>query len=195
VRAIQSIFVRAKHWQIFLVFAICWCVVIGAMLRSMLLATEDPFGKQLPSFAVMEAFAIAFAAWLLSIGEMLDSAVPSPLKIRIGLFRFAVTFPPLYLPVFATFFIGINARLSVGLIVASYAVVFFLSVFAMFCQVYSWYFVSKCLALAERSRQVTFSEYQAYILGLWFFPVGIWFIQPRINRLYTSQFTEDKQAM
>jgi hypothetical protein len=192
VSAIQSIFVRAKHWQIFLLFAICWCAVIGAMLRSILLAPADPFGKLLLSFAAMEAFAVAFAAWLWSIGEMLDSVVPSPLNIRISLFRLAVTFPPLYMPVFAAFFVGMNAHLSVGLIVASYAVVFLLNSLALFCQVYSWYFVSKCLALAERSRHVTFSDYQGYVLGLWVFPVGVWFIQPRINRLYPRRFTEDK---
>jgi hypothetical protein len=41
--------------------------------------------------------------------------------------------------------------------------------------------------LAERLRPVRFSDYQAALLGLWFFPVGIWFIQPRINRLYAKR--------
>ncbi len=56
----------------------------------------------------------------------------------------------------------------------------------MFCQFYSLYFVSKTQALAENARPVSLADYIGYFVGLWIFPVGVWIIQPRINRLYTN---------
>jgi hypothetical protein len=194
VSALQSFFIRAKHWQVFALFALCWSAVIGLMIRSVVAGPEKLFENLLPSFALLEVAAILLAIWIWSIGEMLTLVVPGPLRLKVGRFRFAVAFTPFYLPVFATFFIGMNLRLSVRLVLVSYACVFLLHFIAIFCQVYSWYFISKSLALAERLRRVTFLDYQAYLLSLWFLPVGIWFIQPRINRLYGRAFTEQQRS-
>lgn len=183
--AIQNFFLRARHWQIFLPVLACWCLGTVATLRSM--ASADPFGNLLPFLVAMEVSAAILAAWLWSIGEMLGSAIPSALMMNVSFFRFAVALLPFYFPIFAVFFVGLNMRLSASLVLASSAVIVLLHFLAMFCQLYSWYFVSKSLVLAERLRPVRFSDYQAALLGLWFFPVGIWFIQPRINRLYAKR--------
>jgi hypothetical protein len=150
------------------------------------MASADPFRSLLPFFVAIEVSAVILAAWLWSIGEMLGSATPSALRMNVSFFRFAVALLPIYFPIFAVFFAGLNMRLSASLVLASSAVIVLLHFWAMFCQIYSWYFVSKSLVLAERLRPVRFSEYQAPLLGLWLFPVGIWFIQPRINRLYAN---------
>jgi len=75
---------------------------------------------------------------------------------------------------------------NASLILISFAVIFPLHLFAMFCQVYSWYFVSKSLALAEKQQSVSFEDYLGYICALWIFPVGVWIIQPRVNGLYAN---------
>ncbi len=49
---------------------------------------------------------------------------------------------------------------------------------------YDLYFVSKNLVLAETSKSASFYDYAGPFFLIWFFPVGVWFIQPRINRLY-----------
>jgi len=182
--AIRDFFLRAKHWQIFLLFLACFCLGTGTLLRAILGVPADPFGKLLPFFVALEVAAVFFATWLSSLGQMLRSVVPLPLRMRGRFFRFAVTFPPVYFPIFTMFYLGLNARLSPSLIFASVLIIFPLHFFTMFCQLYSWYFVSKCLALAERLRPVSVLDYLADILCIWFFPAGVWFIQPRVNRLY-----------
>jgi uncharacterized RDD family membrane protein YckC len=54
----------------------------------------------------------------------------------------------------------------------------------MFCMFYDVYFVSKNLVLAETSKSASFYDYARPFFLIWFFPVGVWFIQPRINRLH-----------
>lgn len=49
--------------------------------------------------------------------------------------------------------------------------------------VYICYFLAKCLNSVEYGRDTKPSEYIIDIILLWFFMLGIWFIQPRINKL------------
>ena len=62
-----------------------------------------------------------------------------------------------------------------------------LSLLAVFCMFYNLYFVAKNLVTAETGRSASFSNYAGPFFLLWFFLIGVWFIQPRINRLYTEQ--------
>jgi hypothetical protein len=56
----------------------------------------------------------------------------------------------------------------------------------MFCIFYIAFFASKSLAMAEKSGPVTFYDYAGPLFLIYFFPVGVWFVQPRINRLYAQ---------
>jgi hypothetical protein len=51
---------------------------------------------------------------------------------------------------------------------------------------YAFGFTAKALKTAERGQAVTFGEYVPELLGILIFPVGIWFIQPRVNKLVES---------
>jgi len=56
----------------------------------------------------------------------------------------------------------------------------------MFCAFYVMYFIAKELKTVELQRDVMFSDYIGEFLLLWFFPVGVWVLQPRINKLFAS---------
>jgi hypothetical protein len=45
-------------------------------------------------------------------------------------------------------------------------------------------FVATALGVAETGKSRVFSQIVGTFFLLWFFPVGIWIIQPKINRLY-----------
>ena len=57
----------------------------------------------------------------------------------------------------------------------------------MYCMFYLLYFVSKSLVLAETDKTATFYDYAGPFFLMWFYPIGIWIIQPRINRLYSER--------
>jgi uncharacterized RDD family membrane protein YckC len=116
---------------------------------------------------------LCLLAWFWSMGSFLSSIVQQTLRLKMGFFRFALIYPLLYIFVFVTLFQSSNTKPQL------LAIIFPLHFFAVFCVFYDLYFVAKSLVLAETSKPTSFYDYAGP-----FFPIGIWFTQPRINRLY-----------
>jgi hypothetical protein len=179
---IESIFVRARHWQIFLlvvaVLAIGEFPVIGNFT-----AAVNPQEGYAGVFVVTEiATAVAawcFLLWLWSLGSFLNSIVPTAIRPGNKFFLFAVIYSALYVPVSMAIFQSINPKLFVATVP--------LSLLAVFCMFYNLYFAAKNLVIAETGRSASFSSYAGPFFLLWFFLIGVWFIQPRINRLYAEK--------
>jgi hypothetical protein len=62
-------------------------------------------------------------------------------------------------------------------------VIFPVHIFSMFCIFYSMWFTAKTIKSIEFKRAVSFSEFAGEFFLLWFFPIGIWIIQPKINKI------------
>jgi hypothetical protein len=182
---IARFFLRAKHWQIFLLlFGITILGDVAVISDSISETAQSPeaFGKVGLLFGVvMVLFMFCFLAWLWSMGSFLNLIVQPTLRLKMGFFRFALIYPIVYLPVFMWLFQSIS--LDPGL----FAVIFPLHFFAMFCMFYLLCFVSKSLVLAETSKSASFYDYAGPFFLIWFFPIGVWFTQPRINRLYEER--------
>ena len=58
-----------------------------------------------------------------------------------------------------------------------------LHLFSMFCMFYLLYFCSKTIKSIELKREALFGDYIGEFLLLWFFVIGIWIIQPKINKM------------
>jgi uncharacterized RDD family membrane protein YckC len=179
--AVVKFFVRAKHWHIFLLlFGIGYVGGSAALLLPLTTArSPEKFLKiSLPFGCVMVLFMFCVAAWLWSMGSFLNSIGQPTLRLRIGFFRFALLYPTVYIFMFFAFFGTTNLALL--------ALIFPLHFFAMYCLFYDLYFVAKSLALVETGKLVSFYDYGGAFFLLWFFPIGVWFIQPRINRLHAQ---------
>ncbi len=64
------------------------------------------------------------------------------------------------------------------------AIIMPLHFLAMFCMFYNLYFAAKTIKLAELQRQVNFGDYAGEFFLMWFFPIGVWWLQPKVNRLH-----------
>jgi hypothetical protein len=53
---------------------------------------------------------------------------------------------------------------------------------------YSIYFISKSSVSFTSGTEATFERYIKTFFLLWFFPVGVWFIQPQVNKLAKADF-------
>lgn len=188
-RSISEVILRARHWQLFLLFMSLSCAAAAVILITILSAPEEALKRTFPFFAIMELFAGSFSLWLWFLGAFLNSIIPPHLRMKRTFFRVSVLFLPLYVPVFGVFFQSTNQVRNVTLVLISFAVIFPLHLFGMFCQIYNLYFVSKSMALAESLRPASFGDYVGYFFGLWLFPIGVWIIQPRVNRLYAHAAT------
>lgn len=182
------LFLRAKHWQLFLpTFAYG---VLGDVLVAWLSTKAASPSAAVQVFAIANALVTAPALiclllWYWSVGSFLHSMAPANLRPSIAFFRVALLYPPIYISVFFIIVLRVGSPLL--------ALILPFHFFTAYCLLYNLYFLSKSLLLVEKRRFVEklrlipFSTYAGAFFLFWFFPIGIWFIQPKINRLYAQR--------
>jgi hypothetical protein len=178
---ISAFFLRAKNWQMALLFCVlCVAETVTTISTAALPNGVPKTGPLL--WCVSGLVELLFLGWLWSMGSFLSSIVHPALRLNTGFFQFALIYPLLYVPGFIAFF-----QKPLPLL---FAVVIPLHLVAMFCMLYNLYFVSKSLVLAETGKSASFYDYAGPFFLVWFFPVGVWFVQPRINCLFARKVAE-----
>lgn len=184
-KVIADFFLRAKHWQIFiLLFA--WPTIaefaaagyIPASLRSW----NDLGTVGFVYLGTMELYLLCFLAWYASMGLFFHSLVKLELRMNTKFFRFALFYPAIYVFIFFPLVMADSQFLN-------WFVLLPLHLLCMSCIVYLFYFVSKCFELARKRRPVSFDDYARSFFLMLFFPIGIWIIQPRVNELFAQRGT------
>jgi len=179
---VASLYLRAKRWQVFVLFFGTFVFAQVAFVASIFGTSRSPENSLkvgLPVWMAIVLSTFCILGWFWALGLFLNSIVVPPLRLRVGLFRFALLYPALYIVLFMAFFGSTNPLL--------FAVIIPLHLLAMFCMFYCLYFVSKSLVLAETGKPASFSDYAGPFFLMWFYPLGVWFIQPRVNRLYAGR--------
>lgn len=181
VRTLSGFFLRAKSWQLF-----CLLFILP-LVTEMLVSVPIPSGAQsvadlgrsgLVLLLVFELYMACFMAWFWAIGTFSGDAAKAELKMDRTFFRLAIGYPPVYTLWF--FFTALGPDSPPIFVIVP------LHLFCMFCLLYDMHFASKSLAIAEMGRQVNFYDYAAAFFLLWFYPIGIWIVQPRVNRLFAQ---------
>lgn len=207
-------FLTAKHWQLFIPLVaiplIVQSIIMGRFFSSFATQFENmaageipvnPFASMqqtfIPFYAVMLLVVFVLVGWMAAVGLGLQYKIPHELKMKTGFFKFSLAFLPLYICLFCgmmTWMFSLFSQISItenmpdmSLIGTIYAIMFPLHLFAMFCGFYNMYFVAKTLKTAELQRKTTSSDYIGEFFLLWIFPIGLWFIQPRVNELVKEQ--------
>jgi hypothetical protein len=67
-----------------------------------------------------------------------------------------------------------------------FAIMIPLQFLTLFSNFYSIYFIAKALKMVDRQKQCVFSEFAEEFFLIFFFPFGIWKIQPKINKLFEN---------
>lgn len=193
------LFLKARHWQVFLFsYGVPMLLYLGVFIGIFILAAVNRSGEPqlMIKFLIfspvlsMLFFGVIFG-WFWSVGVGLRQMIPEEFRMKSGWFKFFFFYPLLYLPmVLVLFFIVfISGQRGTSFNPAFIAIIFPFHLFAMFSMLYVMYFTSKTLKTAEVQRPVELSEFIGDLLLIWFFPIGIWFLQPRINQLYKKDRT------
>ena len=196
-------FLKAQHWQLFvLMFGIPFLLQIVASILMFL--NIDSNGNPdltgmisilISSPIIMLLYTGVFFGWFWSIGIGLQKYIPAEIKMKIKKFK-VFFFIPLFYILFifiliGTTFFGISTGSNaVGGIIGNMLIFIIpMHLFSMFCMFYLLYFVSKTIKTIELERPVTFSDFIGEFFMIWFFPIGIWFIQPRLNKIVSEKNT------
>lgn len=191
-------FLKAKHWQLFLLTygipMIFQFIMIGSKISNFgTKANPDPtmmfsYMKFYP--IIMIIFMGVFFGWFWSVAVGLQSKVPENIKMKVKKFKIFFFIPMVYILCIMVFMgITMNGLMSNGqepsggLIGRMIAIIVPLHLFSMFCIFYSLYFVAKTFKTVELQREVEFSDFAGEFFMIWFYPIGIWIVQPKINKL------------
>lgn len=164
---------HAKHWQLFLLF------VIPQLLAELFSVSSDKV-LQLLTTAM-------FLTWLWSVGNTLNFGE----KERNVLFKICFLYSILYSPYSIYFGANYNvSEIGIELLKKEWPNLFF-HVMYIIAVLYCVFFCAQRLKKSELKRTVVLSDYVFdVILIIILFPIGIWFLQPRVNKLSANIRTE-----
>src|SRR5690606_5567733 len=113
-------------------------------------------------------------------GANLHRKLPDIASMSLTRFKVFLIIPIVYLILIPGVLFSVFTESSSGddFSFAIIPIVLILHLFSMFCIFYCLYFIAKALKAVEWQRTVTFSDFAGEFFLIWFFPVGIWIIQP-----------------
>ncbi|WP_420318156.1 hypothetical protein [Ekhidna sp.] len=187
-------FLRAKHWQLFLLtFGIPMIFQIIMMIS--MFASIGNNSQPNPTFMMnyftafplmMLIFTGVFFGWFWAVAVGLQSKVPQDVTMKVTKFKVFLFIPLVYI----LFLLGFMATTMNGPFQygtppnpGMFGLIVPLHLFSMFCIFYCLYFVAKTFKTVELQRKVTFSDFAGEFFMIWFYPIGIWIIQPKINKM------------
>jgi hypothetical protein len=196
----MDMFLRAKHWQLFLLtFAIPFSlqIVMMASIFSHLLQQPNnvpdvtevfSYLKLLP--VIMVLYMATLFGWQFSVATGLQKMVPAGLLMKVKKFKIFFFIPIVYLSLLLIFISFILSTINFSNPQAIdyrffmlFSLIIPIHLFAIFCIFYCIYFVAKTFKTVELQREVTFSDFMAEFFLIWFFFIGVWIIQPKINKM------------
>ena len=129
--------------------------------------------------------------WFWSVAVGLQKMVPPTIKMKITRFKIFFFIPLIYIACLMAF-MGLafsannilhNSDQPPLWFFGMFAVIFPVHIFSMFCIFYCLYFVAKTIKTVELQREVSFSDFLGEFFLAWFHFIGIWVLQPRINKI------------
>ena len=182
-------------WQLFLLLV--GIPIALEFLTIGFIFSADDFSSGLQRFLrafpiLMFLYVAILFGWLWSTGVFLAKKLPSDAPMPSGLFKGAIIIPTLYI-MFLCWFVAklmwgnemseLFIDENLGLILTAHFT-------SMACIFFVLFFNAKALKSVELQRPALLGDYVGEFFLFWFFPVGVWFLQPRINKLLKELNTE-----
>ena len=188
-KQIMNRFLKAKSWQIFIV-TIGLTVILEIIAITLIIIGRNPtvIFKIMPIMMIF--FLGGFFGWLWAVAINLQEKLTADLKLKVNRFKTFLLIPIIYFVIFFVFIdLVMSGAIENGTVTnhVIFAWIIPLHLIAVFCIFYCLYFVSKVFKTVELQRKVTFSDFAGEFLMIWFFIIGIWIIQPKINKMIESK--------
>ena len=182
----MNFILRLKHWQFFI-------LISGAPFIMNLIFTISNFVFKYSSFlfivfTIVTLISVASVlVWYYALGTNLHEKLPETIRMNVVSFKIHMLIIACYCIFF--FYLLINARKnrllgqSIDHNTFQYLLPFhFLS---MILILYCLYFIAKAFKAVQLQRPVSINDFAGEFFQLLFYPIGIWLIQPKINKLFT----------
>lgn len=161
----NQFFIKAKAWQLFLLF------IVPALLEPLFLVSGM---TSLFVFGTMTALGgLVVIGWIWSVGIAANERLPSNLKKSTVMFSWGLLFALTYMFVLGIVFVpGRFPHYVIPIHLAS-----------MYFMFYALWFAARQFVTLQREQSVKFADFSGPFFLMWFYPIGVWFLQPQVNSL------------
>jgi len=176
--------IRLKHWQVFGIIGIGY--IISFALQMCDFELWGVTSLELTAIVTVITLILLFF-WVLIVGLFLNNRTANVYSFRNWVFVFAVgccAFGYTYLNLQ-------RLKMENQLFPFWFG---FITLFTLWGIGYTYYQVARSLKSQELGREAAFSECIIDAITLFAFPFGVWFVQPRINRILTAVEQMDKDG-
>lgn len=190
-------FLKMKHWQLFIwTFGIPMCqIIIMVSIVSSMGHEPNPNPEQMYNYMkfiplILFIFMVTFFTWFWVIAIGLQKKIPAQITLDVVVFKilyfivliYSIFYLIGFLMIMSGFFQSDQLQ-DFSIFRSLFWIILPLHLFSVFCVLYATYLVAKTFKTAELQREVKFTDFAVEFLMLWFFPIGIWFIQPKLNKM------------
>lgn len=179
----MKILLRLRHWQLFILLFLVPYLIAYLISPS---ATEDSVRSDMLWVLVLKWILILLfsLSWLYSAVVTLHRQLPEHTKMplltfKINFFIYTIVFVGILSIMLFVDFQGRGGSMNLSVAI----LLFFLCLPFFFSLIYTLLFFARLLKTVELQRPVSFGEYALNFILLFYMPVGVWFIQPQLNRL------------
>jgi len=130
-----------------------------------------------------------FAIWTYLVGEQLYNRLNNKGSLNLIRFKILLAFSTSFIVLYLLMFNGIFGASGQESQLAEW-LFGIAGLVAFVAIVHNIYFLSSCISRLNGNNQ----GYGWYMLSFWFFPVGVWFIQPQIIELINNGLSKDPSS-
>lgn len=166
--AIMKSFLTLKHWQVFSI------LLVGIILFNLTIE-----GNPLATMIVEMLGLVVYTLWTVIVGNELNQLLPKKIEVNFNFFLMNIF---ICLGTMITVLILSNGE---GMTFSGWYAIPVLYVF--FAYLYCLAFPMKLLNSIETGKEASLGEYIGDFFLVLFLPIGIWFLQPRINKIVADR--------
>ena len=173
------------HWRVFLyTMAVPLAFFVFGLFE---LITDFSLGNfsvlrdDIYSVILLALVNLLLAAWKWTVGHALFQRLPAGMAMNLSLFQASILIPVVYDWVHVGMIaLGVNQFEAMDVFASLNCVV------ALFT-LYTFHFMAKALIAVELNRPAPIRQYLGTFFLFLFLFIGIWLLQPRINRIFANE--------
>ena len=200
-----------KHWHLFVLIYVGPFLMTGVYMvnffrlmsnirENAYMSPDEVFSQMFSGmpwvFLGSFVFTLILYAWMWSIGHVLYPMRPAGVRMNLNVFKATIIIPiittVIAMGLMVNFFdtmsdMAVYERAEPPAAFFNFILIFPLQLLTLFCSFYNFWFCARMIKTVETQRENSMGDYLIDIIFLWFNVVGIWFLQPRLNRIVNNQ--------
>lgn len=200
-------FLKAKHWQLFILlfgvpmlfqFAFMGTMVANAVKNPNPPHPLDVFNEIKYFPIIIVVYSSVLFGWLWSVVIGLQAKIPEDAKMKLARFKVFFFIPLIYIIAITLFVSSVVSGLvnlsndpNPEVIIAFVVIILPLHLFSIFCMFHTFFFVAKTIKTVELQQEVRFSEFAGEFILTWLYFIGVWILQPKINKMAVNNIEEN----